>query len=109
MANYDWSAVVINYDRTPPNYTTGDPIVAAVSGQVRKTTDPSSVSETVTVSGTVQAADGTTNTVPAQPLTVVHPVAGAEEFLPVTLVSVTDSGGRVWTVGPGGTTATTMA
>lgn len=108
MANYDWSAIMLNYDRTPPTYTTGDQIVLEVSGQVRKTTDPSSVSETVTVSGVVQAADGTVTTVVAQPLTVAHPVAGSEEFLPVTLVSVTDSSGRVWS-SPSATTATAAA
>lgn len=109
MPSYDWSAVVLNYDRTPPNYTQGDTIVVSVSGLVKKTSDSTSTSETVTVTGTVQASDGTVTTVPAQPLTVVHPVPGTVEFLPVKLVSITDSGGRVWTVSADGTTATAIA
>lgn len=105
MANYDWSGVALTYNRTPPNYTAGETMTITVSGQVKRTGDPTT--ETATLTGTLQATDGTQFTLTAQPVQVTRP--GQVTMLNVTLVSLTDSSGRVWTVAANGLSASAVA
>ena len=109
MSTYDWSGVSVAYNRTPPNYSSGEQISLSVSGDVVKTDDGGTVTETMTVTANVMSSDGVTYSVPAQPVQVTRSVPGGSSSLPVSLVSVSDSSGRVWNVSADGKSATTTA
>jgi len=110
MATYDWSAVSVAYNRTPPNFTAGELITLSVSGQVKKTDAAGTVTENTTLAVNLAAADGTTFAFTGLvPMQVTRTTPGAVTMLGVTIVSVTDSTGRVWTPAANGLSATATA
>lgn len=107
MASDDFSGVAVALNAA--SYTQGQTMTLTVSGQNKHTSDDSTTHETVTVDAVVRSAGGVTHTVSAAPVDVAHTAPGGVTLEDVTIVSVTDSGGRSWTLAAGGKTATAVA
>lgn len=107
MASDDFSGVTVALDAS--SYASGQTMTLAVSGQNRHTGDETVTHETVMIDAVVQSSGGVTQAVSAQPVDVTRTVPGGLTLENVSIVSVTDSGGRSWTLQPGGLTATAAA
>lgn len=96
----DTFGVTAAFDK--PGYKAGDVMTLTISGgDVRATTDTSTVTATLSLT----AADGSTGSVTAQ-VPVSKTVSTPES---VVITSVTDTSGRTWAVAAGGLTATATA
>lgn len=90
-------------------YNPGDTMHVQISGSAVQTTTGPPTTETVTAVVSVQTADGATGTSDPVAIQIVHPGGTVTTPESVKITSVTDSGGRTWTVDPGGLFATAVA
>lgn len=84
------------------SYVTGERITLTLTGVDHFTSDPAT--EVDTISGTLTASNGAAFNIPPQNINISRP--GATTDLPLTLVSVTGTSGRIYTVSGNVATAT---
>lgn len=108
MASDDFSGVTVAFDKA--GYTKGETMTLTVSGQNKHTGDGTTTKETVVVTATVKSGD-VTSSIQSQPVEVTKTSAGDTTNEDVTIVSVSDGSGRVYTpkVGSSGHAVTATA
>jgi len=107
MAQDDFSGVTATLDAT--TYNSGQTMTLTVTGQDKHTADPVTNQEQASLSLVVQTESGGTATLSIPPFIVFDTTPGVVTMEDVVITEVTDSTGRVWTIGGDGTSATAVA